>query len=130
MSASATDAALRAGLDVGDLDLSTVTIHPMPPLMATLLGPGVGAITLGDDIFVTQSRYESTIAGGLPVLLLHELVHVAQMRREGKIGFLVRYVSDYLRNRIMGLDHKIAYRAIGFEAAAYETSEDPGREWA
>jgi hypothetical protein len=129
MSARALDAVLSAGLDTGNLDLSAVSIHAMPPLVATLLGRGVAAMTLGDHIFVTQNRYESVIAGELPVLLLHELVHVGQWRREGSIGFLVRYGSDYLSNRMIGLDHKVAYRAIGFEAAAYETSERPAQEW-
>lgn len=129
MSAPALDAALRAGLDTGDLDLSTVTIDVMSHTMASLLGSGVAAMTLGDRIFVTQDRYERVIAGELPVLLLHELVHVGQWRREGRIGFLIQYVTDYLRNRIIGLDHKVAYRAIGFEAAAYDTSERSDHQW-
>ena len=129
MSAPALDAALRAGLDTGDLDLSTVTIDVMSHTMASLLGSGVAAVTLGDRIFVTQDRYERVIAGELPVLLLHELVHVGQWRREGRIGFLIQYVTDYLRNRIIGLDHKVAYRAIGFEAAAYDASERSDHQW-
>ena len=84
-------------------------------------------MTFGDRIFITSDRYEQVISGDDPVLLLHELVHVGQWRREGTVGFAVRYVSDYLRNRMIGLDHKIAYRAIGFEAAAFEASERPGR---
>lgn len=128
MSARAVDAAALAGLDTGDLDLSDVTISVMPSWMAKILGSGVSAMTLGDQIFVTHDRYGAVVNGEDHVLLLHELVHVGQWRREGKLGFAVRYAGDYLRNRIIGLDHKIAYRAIGFEAAAFETSERSERE--
>jgi hypothetical protein len=50
---------------------------------------------------------------------------VGQWRREGRVGFLVSYLGDYLRNRLIGLNHDVAYRAIGFEAAAYDASERP-----
>ncbi len=128
MSVSAVEAASVAGLDTGDLDLSAVSLNVMPVWMSNALGSGVAAMTLGDRIFIRSDRYEQVISGDDPVLLLHELVHVGQWRREGRVGFAVRYMSDYLRNRMIGLDHKIAYRAIGFEAAAFETSERPERE--
>jgi hypothetical protein len=128
VSVSAVEAASVAGLDTGDLDLSAVSLNVMPVWMSSALGSGVAAMTLGDRIFITSNRYEQVISGDDPVLLLHELVHVGQWRREGNVGFTVRYMSDYLRNRLIGLDHKIAYRAIGFEAAAFETSERPERE--
>jgi hypothetical protein len=39
----------------------------------------------------------------------------------------VQYFRDYFRNRLIGLDHETAYRAIGFEAAAYDISERTNR---
>ena len=128
MSTSAAGAVERAGLDVGDLDISHVALHEMPWWMTRVLGSGVRAITLSDNIFVAPDFYEAVVGGQKPTLLLHELVHVGQWRREGKVVFLARYVSDYARNRLIGLNHKVAYRAIGHEAAAYDASERPNRE--
>ncbi len=41
----------------------------------------------------------------------------------GVVGFLVRYLGDYLRGRALGLPHHVAYRAIRFEREAVERSE-------
>lgn len=128
MSVPAVRAARKAGLDTGDLDLRSVTIRMMPPAVSRVLGSRVGAMTVGNDIFVTHDKYDDMVGGRNPVLLLHELVHVHQWRREGPARFLARYVCDYVWNRLIGLDHHLAYRAIGFEAAAFDTSERPERE--
>jgi hypothetical protein len=117
----------KLGLDTGDLELSGVSIRVMPSWMSRMLGGGVAAMTLFDTIFVSSDRYEQVIGGEMPTLLLHELAHVGQWRREGRLAFLLQYVSDYLRNRLIGLDHDTAYRAIRFEAAAYDISERPNR---
>jgi len=113
----------KVGLDTGDLELSGVSVSMMPFWMSRLLRHGVAAITLGDRIYVAPDRYERAISGELPLLLLHELVHVGQWRREGRVAFLVQYFGDYFRNRLIGLEHDAAYRAIGFESAAYDVSE-------
>ncbi|GMQ94172.1 MAG: hypothetical protein BMS9Abin12_1656 [Acidimicrobiia bacterium] len=123
MSFPAAVASRKAGVDAGDLDLSDVTIRVMPPWMSRGLGPGISAITFGNCIFVSTDAYESVVSGRNSTLLIHELVHVNQWRREGWLAFLARYMSDYLRNRLIGLDHMTAYRAIGFEAAAYDVSQ-------
>lgn len=125
MSFSAAVAADNAGIDVGDLDLHRVCIRPIPQLLARLLGTNVAAITIGDSILVTKNELQDVIDGNNPVLLRHELVHVEQWRRERAFPFLTRYVADYLRNRLLGLDHDMAYRAIGHEAEAYHESELP-----
>ncbi len=128
MSVPATEAVQRARLDTGDLDLSKVSVRMMSQWMSRILGPDVAAVTLGDSIFVTSGKYQSVVAGNEGLLLAHELVHVDQWRREGTARFLSRYLFDYVRNRMIGLDHKVAYRAIGFEAAAFDVSERPDRE--
>ena len=51
-------------------------------------------------------------------LLRHELEHVAQYRRHGIPGFLVRYSWHYLGWRTRGYGHRSAYRRIPFEASA------------
>lgn len=123
MSVPAAVVVTKLGIDIGDLDLFAVSIRVMPAWMSRLLGGGVAAITLGDTIFVSPDMYERFVSGETPDLLQHELVHVGQWRREGRAAFLIQYLSDYLRNRLIGLDHDTAYRAIGFEAAAYDLAE-------
>ena len=127
MSVPATAVVSRAGLDTGDLELSGVSVRVMPSWMTRALGPGVAAMTISDTIFVSPDRYERVISGSASTLLLHELVHVSQWRREGRFAFLFQYVGDYFRNRLIGLGHDTAYRSIGFEAAAYDISERPNR---
>ncbi len=123
MSISATVVAERAGVDTGDLDLSEVSVRMMPHWMQIALGTSVAAITLGNSVFVAQDTYESVVSGKNQALLIHELVHVDQWRREGSATFLSRYATEYVRNRMIGLDHRTAYRSIGFEIAAYDVSE-------
>jgi hypothetical protein len=127
VSVPAAAAVSNAGLDTGDLELSGVSIRMMPTWMSMALGSGIAATTIADTIYVSSDRYERVIAGREPVLLLHELVHVSQWRREGRFAFLFQYIRDYSRNRLIGLQHDAAYRAIGFEAAAYDISERPNR---
>lgn len=61
-------------------------------------------------------------AAGLEGLLLHELVHLRQQRRDGLIRFALRYAGDYLRGRFRGLSRDAAYRAIRYEVEAREIS--------
>lgn len=56
-------------------------------------------------------------------LILHELVHVEQWRRHGLVGFLLRYLGDYLRNLSRGAGRRDAYMAIGLERDARERAE-------
>jgi hypothetical protein len=109
VSVPATAVVRKLGLDTGDLELSGVTIRVMPSWMSRMLGGGVAAITLSDTIFVSSERYERVIGGEMPILLLHELVHVGQWRREGRAAFLLQYSSEYLRNRLIGLDHRVTF---------------------
>jgi Domain of unknown function (DUF4157) len=74
--------------------------------------PGAAAITLGRLVIIRRR------AAGDPHLLRHELVHVAQWRRLGVVGFLVRYLGSYLRWRLRGHGHRAAYLRIPLEIEA------------
>ena len=74
--------------------------------------PGSDAITIGRMISMRSS------AVGSERLLRHELEHVAQWRRHGYAGFLVRYLGGYIKGRLAGFPHKAAYRRIPFEVEA------------
>ncbi|HEX4904554.1 MAG TPA: hypothetical protein VFU93_03815 [Acidimicrobiales bacterium] len=74
--------------------------------------PGASAITIGPVISVRRH------AAASERLLRHEQVHVAQWRRLGVAGFLLRYVGAYLRWRVHGHGHWDAYRRIPLEIEA------------
>ena len=73
---------------------------------------GSSAITIGPVISMRRR------AVGNERLLRHELVHVRQWREFGFVGFLVRYLSAYLRWRGRGYPHWGAYRRIPLEVEA------------
>jgi len=51
-------------------------------------------------------------------LIRHELVHVRQWRRHGVIGFLARYLTAYVRWRLLRKGHRGAYLRIPLEVEA------------
>lgn len=83
---------------------------------------GASAIAFGRRIFLSRSASACVDdgAGDACRLLAHELTHVAQYRRLGAAPFLGRYVGEYLRGRLEGLDHRAAYLSISFEREAEE----------
>lgn len=74
--------------------------------------PGAAAITIGPLVSVRRR------AVGNARLLRHEAEHVRQWSERGPVGFLRRYLGDYLRFRLRGWPHWSAYRRIGFEVEA------------
>lgn len=109
----------RSGVRVPGVDASTVTFRRMPGPMVGLAAGRAAALTLGRTVFVRPDVHAAVIGGGRPELVAHELVHVRQWDEAGPVVFLVRYLRDYLRLRVLGCDHDAAYRAIGYEWSAY-----------
>ncbi len=93
----------------------TIVPSPLPRLARLLLPRNVIAITLGHRIWVARELPPAE----MEVLLRHEMVHVRQMEQLGVPRFLWRYVGEYVRNRLRGMDHDAAYRAISFEREAF-----------
>lgn len=113
-------AAARAanGLDADNPVYERVKIAVAPDwLRSVWIGP-VNAMALPRTIYVTQELFDRIIAGKARSLLAHESVHIEQWKEHGRLGFLGRYLTDYLRNRLRGLPHTEAYRAIRFEKEA------------
>ena len=118
------DVALRqSGAGPDAARLGSVTVRPVPPWLARVWGKGTEAMTLRNVVFASQSALERIDSGDALLLLSHEAVHVEQWREYGIVGFLVRYLGDYVRGRAVGLPHDVAYRAIRFEREAVERSE-------
>lgn len=74
--------------------------------------PGAAAITIGPLISIRRRFADDAL------LVRHELVHVRQWRALGFGGFLLRYVSAYLKWRVRGYGHWAAYRRIPLEIEA------------
>ena len=74
--------------------------------------PGAAAITIGRVVSIRRRSADD------PHLLAHEAEHVRQYRERGVAGFLVTYLSDYLRRRAAGWPHWAAYRRLGLEVEA------------
>jgi len=76
---------------------------------------GVLAITIGRRIFIARELP----AEELEPLLRHESAHVRQIEERGVVRFYVRYAVEYAMNRMRGMRHDAAYRAISFEREAF-----------
>lgn len=86
-----------------------------PRWLRLLLMRNVAAFTFGRRIWIARE----TAGAELEALLRHELVHVRQMEEHGVIGFVARYLREYLANRFRRMGHEAAYRAISFEREAF-----------
>lgn len=97
---------------------------PVRPLTAPLLSRWVAAITLPWAIYVRREILASP-DDRLARLVVHELVHSRQWRTYGPVGFLRRYLSDYLAGRLARLGHREAYRRIRLEQEAIRMAAEP-----
>lgn len=106
-------------LGLGDID--RVPIQPAPKWMVRVWRADVAAMTLPWAIYIRHD-----VLGGdsarLAQLVSHELVHVRQWQELGTLGFLRRYLNDYLEGRRRGMVHNQAYLAISLEKEAREIS--------
>lgn len=105
---------------VPGVDLDAVLVGSLPDAVVGL-APGLGAITLGRRILIRADLVDGD-RDVLLDLLAHEVVHVAQWRRLGPAGFLVRYLADYGRLRLGGLGHTDAYLRIPAEEEARQVA--------
>jgi len=72
------------------------------------------AITLGRRIYVRQTMAPASFER----LLRHELAHVRQVQRLGRVRFLWRYTAEFVRHWIRLRNVSAAYAAISFEIEA------------
>lgn len=93
-----------------------------PLLLSLIVNRRILAITIGRRIWI-DPRAAELGAELLERVVRHELVHVAQYRRDGVWGFLLRYGTEYLRGRLAGMSHGEAYRGISYEREAYANEQ-------
>jgi hypothetical protein len=95
-----------------------VRLRLAPAWLRRLWRGPVAAMTTPGTIWLSPEAVIDVEAGQGAALIRHELAHVAQWRRHGWVGFLVRYLGDYLMVRAAGFSHDTAYRAIRLEREA------------
>ena len=79
----------RSGLVDAEVDLDALRLHTSGPPSWYLSIVRRNAITLGDHVWSREAeRFRDRR------LLVHELVHVAQYRRIGRVRFVARYLLD------------------------------------
>lgn len=94
-----------------------VAVRPVPRLLMRLWPGWVSAMALPWGIYVRPDMLTED-PDALARLIAHELVHMRQWKTLGPVGFPRRYLTDYLRGRFNGLDHRSAYAAIPLEEEA------------
>lgn len=92
-----------------------VTVRSLPARAP--LPRWVAAITLPWCVYVRRDILDGE-PDRLARLIVHELVHARQWRTHGPVGFVRRYLSDYLRGRMARLSHREAYLRIRLEEEA------------
>ncbi len=117
-------AAMRTnGIDTVDPSFEGVDIRTVPSWLKAVWPKGIRAMSLPTRIHVNAETLARIIAGEAEELLRHEAVHIEQWRREGRVRFLAKYLSSYVKGRAAGLPHAVAYRAIPFEREASSRTE-------
>lgn len=92
-------------------------VHRPHPALSAFLFPGkMGGVALPGRIIVAARLGQH--GDELDDLILHETVHVAQMRRDGAARFFVRYARDLLSGRVHGCTTFSSYAAVGYEREA------------
>jgi hypothetical protein len=118
----------ESGYDSGELravlhpvELYRVRVMPASRLVRSLWAEGIDAMTLMRWVMVDPEVLNGD-RERLGRLLVHELVHVRQWSDYGVVGFLRRYLGDYLRARRRGMRHRPAYWSNRLEAEAREVT--------
>jgi hypothetical protein len=75
------------------------------------------AITFWNKIYFRRGINQSTERG--IGIISHELVHVAQYKEMGFFKLIIRYLGEYVKNRLRGEDRVSAYMNVCFEREAY-----------
>jgi hypothetical protein len=103
-----------------------VKVREAPWWLMRLWPKGISAMATPWALYATPQVIDRCRRGCEPrrngALIVHELMHLEQLAREGTLRHIVRYVADYLRGRLRGLGHWDAYRSVGFEEEARAAS--------
>lgn len=126
---TAGDIITEAGLDLRMLraklpntDPFTVPVVAAPAWLERVWRPWVKGSAGLRRIFVRPELLDDPSTIGRVVV--HELVHVDQWRRYGRIGFLARYVGGYLEGLVAHRGFDAAYRSVTLEVEAMRIADE------
>jgi hypothetical protein len=104
------------------VDPEHLLVREARPWFERIVLRSAAAIALPYVVYMRASVYTRP-RRQLTGLVIHELVHVNQWRREGYVRFALVYLGEYLRGRWRGQPHDEAYRAISYEVEARRLAE-------
>ena len=123
MNTSATDFLTKAGVDraaVGEklpnVDSDRVLVQTVPWWLRMLWLPWVQGMATSSKIYIRADRFAHPEQAAS--LVVHELVHIAQWRRLGRVRFAVRYIGEALGGLIRHRRARKAHDIISFEIEA------------
>ncbi|MBT8212327.1 MAG: hypothetical protein KJN71_04185 [Acidimicrobiia bacterium] len=105
------------------VDPGTVEVRPAGRAFRMTWAKGIVAVAMPWGIYVHPGTLDKA-PEDLARLIVHELVHIEQWRREGGAGHLRQYVGDYLRGRRARKGHWGSYRDIGLEIEARQVAAE------
>ena len=104
-----------------DVDLRKVRPHVGGPMGGYLKVTNHGALTTGYRIWYRTEARRNDIA-----LVAHELVHVGQYRRLGRLRFLLKYLAETARRRGYSREHSLEAPAYARQQQAREVVREHG----
>ncbi|NNC74123.1 MAG: hypothetical protein HKN93_01300 [Acidimicrobiia bacterium] len=127
---TAGDYLIRAGVPLSDVeerlphvDPGTVAVRSAGRAFRATWARGIVAVAMPWAIYVHPETLARPV-DELARLIVHELVHIEQWRREGGVGHLRQYVGDYLQGRRSRKGHWDSYRDIGLEVEARRIADE------
>lgn len=119
----------RAGFDsehlratLSPVDPDRVNVWPASRWMRLFWRKGISGVTIRKWVFVNPELMRGD-PQRLGRLVIHELVHVKQVRQQGYVRFSLRYIFEYGWGIVAGKDTRQAYLDITAEREARETTE-------
>jgi hypothetical protein len=94
------------------MPLDNITIVYSAWLPAHIFNPSIEGMTFRNKIFIAHSFPFQHISSLL--LLVHELVHIRQIRKLGEVVFACQYGAQFLRNRGYGIGMPLEKEAFEF----------------
>lgn len=104
------------------VDPFAVPVRPAPRWLLWLWRPWVTAMATAGGIYVHPDRLATPATLGS--LIVHELVHVGQWRRVGRVRFPLSYAWHYGRGLIAHRRARQAYGSIPWETEATSVAAD------
>ncbi len=111
----------RLRAELHPVDPESVRVTRAPRLLRWLWPAGIRAMATPGRVFLDPALLEGDPAR-IQGLVVHELVHVRQWADYGRLGFLRRYLAEYLRGRRQGLGHQMSYRSNRLEVEASQVA--------